>query len=77
MGGKNGWQDEVWCLVMALPLILCFTPGLQAYAKEGFLILSHDVPIWYQSGFGAALAFAFGKERVAGIVGRILSRKSN
>lgn len=74
MGGK-GWQDELWCFVMAAPLILCFTPGLQVYAKEGFSILA-DVPIWYQSGFGAALAFAFGRDRVAGIVGRLVKRKN-
>lgn len=75
MGGKNGWQDEAWAVVMALPLILCFTPGLQDVAEKGFSILSNSVPPWYQGGIGAALAFAFGRERVAGVIGRLIARR--
>lgn len=74
-GDRGGWSDEVWTVALAAPFMLCFIPGLQAYAKEGFFILSAYVPEWYQAGFGAGLAFAFGRERVAGIVGRLLDRR--
>lgn len=71
MGGKGGWKDEFLTILLSFPFVLCFTPGLQDVAKTGFSILG-DVPPWYQTGMGAALAFAFGKDRVASVVDRIL-----
>lgn len=75
MRGK-GWLDEFWAVLLAVPFILCFTPGLQDVARTGFFILG-DVPPWYQTGMGAALAFAFGRDRVAGALGRLIRRKNN
>ena len=71
----GGWSDEVWTVALSAPFILCFIPGLQDVAKQGFLILRDTVPEWYQAGFGAGLAFAFGRERVSGIVGKLLARR--
>ncbi|WJS83890.1 hypothetical protein [Paracoccus sp. TOH] len=73
MRGK--WQDDFWTVLLAAPFILCFTPGLQDVAEQGFVILSSSVPPWYQTGMGAALAWAFGKDRAAEIAGRIMGRK--
>lgn len=71
--GANGWKDELWAVLLALPFLLCFIPGLQAYAKEGFSILSH-VPPWYQAGLGSALAFIFGKDRAVSVLSRMIRK---
>lgn len=70
----NGWRDEFWTAVLALPFVLCFTPGLQDVAAKGFEILTESVPPWYQGGMGAALGLAFGHDRGAGVVRRIKAK---
>jgi hypothetical protein len=72
MRGK-GWLDELWAVLLALPLLICFIPGAQGFAKDGFSVLA-SAPVWYQAGVGAALAFIFGKDRAASVLSRIIRK---
>lgn len=76
MARGKGWLDEFWAVLLAIPFVLCFMPGLQGVAEKGFSILSDQVPAWYQTGIGAALAFAFGRDRAVSVASRIFRKQS-
>ena len=40
-----GWKDEFWTIVISIPLIMCFIPGLDGYVYEGFEALP-GTPEW-------------------------------
>ena len=42
-----GWKDEYVLLVLSIPLVGCFIPGLAPYVEIGFKALSYT-PTWYQ-----------------------------
>lgn len=42
-----GWKDEYVLIVLSIPLIMCFVPGLVTYVTLGFAALS-ATPQWYQ-----------------------------
>jgi hypothetical protein len=42
-----GWKDEYVLIVLSIPLIGCFIPGLAHYVETGFKALSYT-PTWYQ-----------------------------
>lgn len=44
---QSGWKDEFWTIVLAIPFIMCFIPGLDKYALRGFSVLE-STPEWYQ-----------------------------
>lgn len=44
---QSGWKDEFWTIVLAIPFIMCFIPGLDKYALRGFSVLE-ATPDWYQ-----------------------------
>lgn len=44
---NSGWKDEYVLIVLSIPLIGCFVPGLAPYILRGFEILS-QTPQWYQ-----------------------------
>ena len=43
---KNSWKDEFITIVVMIPVILCFIPGLEDVVKNGFDRLS-ELPEWY------------------------------
>ena len=43
----SSWKDEYVLLVLSIPLVLCFVPGLAVYITAGFAALS-ATPSWYQ-----------------------------
>ena len=43
---KNSWKDEFITIVVMIPVILCFVPGLESVVKNGFDRLS-ELPEWY------------------------------
>ncbi len=55
----SGWKDEFWTLIIALPLVMCFIPGLDKYALRGFEVLE-QTPEWYRWAVGIAIGSAFG-----------------
>ena len=43
---KNSWKDEFITIVVMIPVILCFVPGLESVVKNGFDRLA-ELPEWY------------------------------
>ena len=66
-GASTGWKDEYWTIVLSIPLVMCFIPGLDAYVERGFAALSR-VPDWYFYCVMAAVAGAFGLRALTRIV---------
>jgi len=56
---QSSWKDEYWTIVLSIPAILCFIPGLSEYVAQGFDALKHT-PEWYQYALLVAIAAAFG-----------------
>ena len=44
---KGSWKDELVTVVVLIPVILCFVPGMEEIVKNGFSRLS-ELPDWYQ-----------------------------
>ena len=44
---KGSWKDELVTVVVLIPVILCFVPGMEEIVKNGFDRLS-ELPDWYQ-----------------------------
>lgn len=61
---QSGWKDEYWTIVLSIPMVLCFVPGLVKYVTSGFEALSHT-PGWYQYALGIAIGSAFGVRQFA------------
>ncbi len=44
---NSGWKDEYWTIILSIPFIACFIPGLDKYVLRGFAVLD-QTPEWYQ-----------------------------
>ena len=44
---KGSWKDELVTIVVLVPVVLVFIPGLEEVVKNGFNRLS-ELPGWYQ-----------------------------
>ena len=61
---NSGWKDEYWTIVLSMPMIMCFIPGLVTYVERGFVALQ-NTPEWYQYAIGIAIGSAFGVRQFA------------
>lgn len=43
----GSWKDELWTVIFAIPLVLCFIPEMTEYVHRGFQVLN-QTPEWYQ-----------------------------
>lgn len=43
----TSWKDEYTLLVVSIPAVMSFVPGLDTYVKNGFGALG-TTPVWYQ-----------------------------
>lgn len=59
---RSGWLDEFWTFALVAPYLLAFVPGAQDAVSRGFAILTDAVPVWYQAGIAAAIAWGFGRK---------------
>ena len=57
---QAGWKDEYRTLILSIPLILCFVPGMDGYVASGFAALNGNTPEWHQYALGAAIGSSFG-----------------
>ena len=55
----DSWKDEFALVVLLLPAILVFIPGMREYVKEGFEVLA-TLPDWYQYLLYIAISASFG-----------------
>lgn len=63
---NSGWKDEWFVLLLSVPLVLAFFPTAVPYVMEGFNALE-QMPGWYQSGLGVAIAASFGFQKYANV----------
>lgn len=56
---STSWKDEWWTILLSVPIIGAFVPGIQPYVLAGFANLEM-APDWYLAAVGIAVAFAFG-----------------
>jgi len=45
-GMQFSWKDEYILILMSIPMIMSFIPGLTEYAKAGFAVVD-ELPEWY------------------------------
>ncbi len=60
---QSGWKDDYWTIVLSLPMMMCFVPGLVMYAMAGFEALD-KTPLWYRVAVGTAIGAAFGTKQI-------------
>ena len=65
---KTSWKDEYWTVLLSIPVILNFTPGMAPYAAEGFANLT-AAPDWYKYVLGTAILASFGI-KAGDVIGR-------
>ncbi len=53
------WKDEYLTLLISIPVIMSFVPGLAVYVERGFQVLS-TTPEWYRYSFLGIIAATFG-----------------
>ena len=53
------WKDEFLVILLSIPVIMCFIPGLAPYVTKGFEVLK-STPEWYQYAFLGIVAATFG-----------------
>jgi len=62
-----GWKDEFWTIVLSIPLVMCWIPGLDGWVYDGFYILE-DTPMWYQYCLGIAIGAPFGVRKIGDMI---------
>jgi hypothetical protein len=54
-----GWRPGYWTVVLSIPVIMCFVPGLDQYVFAGFAALD-KTPEWFQYFLGISVTSSFG-----------------
>ena len=57
-----GWKDEFWTIILAIPMVLAFIPGMAGYVHQGFSVLQ-GLPEWYRWALSIAIGSAFGVKK--------------
>ena len=70
----DSWKDEFALVVLLLPAILVFIPGMREYVKEGFEVLA-TLPDWYQYLLYIAISASFGIKGVCQAAKMIRGKK--
>ena len=68
-GAKSSWKDEFFAVILAVPLILCFIPGMEGVVAHGFEQLS-KAPEWYHWALLTAISASFGVKGVKQVMGK-------
>lgn len=61
---STSWKDEFYVILLSVPLIMAFVPGLVQYVRAGFEVLD-TMPDWYKAAVGVAVAASFGYRKFA------------
>lgn len=56
---NSGWKDEWVLVVLSIPMIGAFIPGVQPYIVQGFVALE-STPLWYRVTVGSIYLATFG-----------------
>lgn len=63
---KSSWKDEWLTILVSIPMILSFIPGMKDTVMAGFETLA-QCPEWYQYLIGVVFAASFGIKKVTDI----------
>lgn len=66
---KGSWKDEWLTLLVSIPLVMAFIPGMDVYVLKGFEVLA-QMPDWYQWTVGLVFAASFGVKKAMGLIGK-------
>lgn len=66
---KGSWKDEWLTILISIPLIMAFVPGMDGVLNTGFDLLE-KCPDWYQYLVGVVFAASFGIKKVSDVFGR-------
>ena len=61
---ETSWKDEWFVILLSIPAVMAFIPGLSEYVGLGFAELA-KAPDWYLGAFGIAVAASFGFRKFA------------
>jgi hypothetical protein len=61
---QGGWKDEYWTIILSIPCVLCFVPGMVEYVTKGFASLG-QTPEWYRWMVGVSVSASFGYRKLA------------
>ena len=56
---NSGWKDEVVLIILSIPMVGVFIPGLQGYIQAGFIALD-STPLWYKTTVMSIYLATFG-----------------
>lgn len=56
---EQSWKDEFWTVILAIPAVLAFVPGLSDFIRAGFEALA-SMPEWYMWALLASISASFG-----------------
>lgn len=65
----DSWKDEYLVVVLTVPAILVFVPGMEDIIQRGFNVLS-TLPDWYQNALMIAISASFGIKGFNKFLGR-------
>jgi len=65
----DSWKDEYLVVVLTVPAILVFVPGMEDIIQRGFLVLD-TLPDWYQSALMIAISASFGIKGFSKFLGK-------
>ena len=65
----GSWKDEFFAVILAIPLILCFIPGMEGVVAHGFEQLS-KAPDWYFWALLTAISASFCVKGVKQFMGK-------
>lgn len=63
---KSSWKDEWLTILVSIPMIMAFIPGMKDEVMSGFDVLA-SCPEWYQYLIGVVFAASFGIKKVTDI----------
>ena len=55
----ESWKDEYLVVILTVPAILAFVPGMEDIIQRGFTVLN-ELPEWYQNALMIAISASFG-----------------
>lgn len=64
---QSSWKDEWLTILISIPMIMAFVPGLEQYVLDGFAVLK-ETPVWYQYMIGVVFAASFGIKKVSNVM---------
>ena len=71
LNAETSWKDEWFVILLSVPAVMAFIPGLSQYVGLGFAELA-KAPDWYLGAFGIAVAASFG---VRSFANKMINRK--